>query len=308
MRPRRWNDSPTLLNGKPKPFLLVDRDMSILKLFGPRAPWPYRFLPTSYINTLLGRPRGNRIGRLRERPGRYLALAEQPRNNYRDYIYEIGPGGLAELAEDGIAFTKPSAIPRPAHTLLSNMIAASLEYGAETHGIDIRLHSRTTIQPDLPVFSLGDSYPIYLEADMATERLFKPKRQQQDQTSIEAKFEVYLNLIRERPAFVLFCTIAPARMQNLQECLLASIQTYGYATDFAEMFAFMVLPPITSESKPPRYFDRFLNAVPRLTDWAVTSNWTRAGNLPPLQIRGECHGAETRTHPRAHRPEGTSRC
>lgn len=274
---KRFTDDPTLgKDGKPKPFVLYASDVEIIKLFGPRKPWTYRFLPTSYFPSLVGRTGylGNRLKRLRERPKRYLSLAEQPYNNYRDYIYEIGAGGVAELTEEGIDFKRPPSITRPAHTLLSNMIAASFEYGAQKHELSINLHkTEGKAQPDWPVFSVGGSHPIYLEADMGTERVDKPDHDPKNEvTSIERKFECYLELLEEHPALVLFVTILPERLPNLIKKLGKVITDLDYPPEFAEMFAFQVLTP----------FDRFLNKIPKLSDWAVTGAWQRTNNLPPL--------------------------
>jgi len=152
----RWGTEP---NGVK--IIFTPADLQLCKLLAPtpaRSPWSYQYLPTSYIGPLLERSQASaaqRVHALKRKPYYYFRLPEQPLNNYRDLIYQIGPAGLEELKKDGLVIPNAKHRRMP-HELLASLIAASFEYGARIHAlpIDAIYNNRTDMTPDWSILPL----------------------------------------------------------------------------------------------------------------------------------------------------------
>ena len=263
---------------------LVPSDLAILKLLvagtEAREPWGYTYLPTSYFADLLGRGREGiqkRITELRKLP-RYIALAEQPRDIYRDLIYKLGRGAVSELDEEGITakLTKRAV----AHELLACMTAASFELASLTREkpIHIAHPSHLSIHPDWPIFTFCGR-TVFIEADMGTETNKPTRGPDATSSNIGNKFRRYLQLIASREVknpFFAFITCKPHRIEGWDETLRRVIDADGYDQDYAEHFGFM-----------PVKYDRFLSSIPKLSTWAATEAYVRPGFEPFRFIQPE---------------------
>lgn len=286
MRISRWSRQPKLVDGQPEPFEFVASDYELCKFFAHniqvRHPWPYRYLPTKYILALMGRGHSGGKKRLAELfEQSYLNHPPQPINNFRDIIYSIGPKGTAALREGGYTVPIPSSGRMP-HDLKACLVAASFEYGARKHGLNITPDIRRPdkLYPDWPPF-LFQGHEIYLEADMGSETIKRSKNK--DATTIGGKYEEYLSHIangRLKNPLILFITKDTddsQRIENMIEELKAVIDARRYPNpypySYAQHFAFTYLGP-----------DRFINSIPPISDWAVSQDWKRVGKLPPLNF------------------------
>jgi hypothetical protein len=230
-------------------------------------------LPSHYFAPLLGRGTqgvARRVAELRGKPY-YVALAEQPHNNYRPFIYQLAKAGAEEVRESGYDAKLRS---RPvAHELMACLIAASFEIGAKKHAIPITLASAPAIdlpiEPDWPPFIL-EGRTVFIEADMGTETINADAESQA--TNIRDKFERYLHVIHQkavrRPLF-LFVTTRKSRRDAFVELLKRVIDRNGYPYAYAERFGFASIE-----------YDRFLNEIPKPSGWAVTVGYLRAGHEP----------------------------
>jgi hypothetical protein len=284
-------------------FRFERSDFDICRLVTPnyRTPWGYPYLPTNYFPPLLDR--GDAVtGRLRTLFDlAYLGHADQPRNNFRDIIYQIDSKGLEEIRMAGF-----DMIPQHlqyikhnrhlSHELMVCLIAASFEYGAKKHHLSIGLQAwpEKDPQPDWTPFILGDTL-VLIEADMGTERI----RIKEQATSIEDKYLKYLSLMKDGfftshfdvPKFViLFITLIEPRLKSMIEKprgLKRVIDENDYDQDFAEHFAFANINKhdlFTNDYIEELHgYDRFMNKKPKLTDWAITQPYERAG-FPVLQF------------------------
>lgn len=139
---------------------LTPRDLEICKLLTPytqvRCPWSYAYLPTRYFAPLLETGAlytPNRLAQLRA--AGYVTLPDQPRNNFRDLIYQLGKAGASEVRELGHQF---ELVPRVlAHELGSCLLAADIELGARKYALPLDIVSipGLTKLPDWPVFTLA---------------------------------------------------------------------------------------------------------------------------------------------------------
>jgi hypothetical protein len=241
-------------------------DLSICKLLTPyahvRDPWGYTYLPSNYFAPLLERGSGHVPDRLTElRAGEYVILPDQPRTNSRYLIYQLGKAGAAEVREEGFKFElEPRSL---SHELGACIVAASFELGARKHGLPIQILPTPDIakRPDWPVFSLAGR-EVLIEFDTGSESL----------DVIERKYECYLEVIDQkmlkRP-LLLFITTKKLRVENMVEKLKRTIDQKHYPYKYAENFAFGSIE-----------YDRFLNKIPKPTDWAVTAQYQRAGHAP----------------------------
>jgi hypothetical protein len=252
---------------KPKNKVVIQAtDVSIFKLLTPyvraRSPWGYTYLPSNYFAPLLGRGATNVPDRIRElRAGDHLTLPDQPRTNNRYLIYQLGKAGAAELHEEGIHFrTEPRAL---AHELGACLVAASFELGSIKHNLPMPLLPMPEIEkrPDWPLFSIAGR-EVLIEFDTGSESL----------DVIERKYECYLQAIDQklfkRPIF-LFITTKKGRVGNMIEKLKRTIDHHRYPFRHAEYFAFGTIE-----------YDRFLNSIPKPSDWAVTTQYSRAFGAP----------------------------
>jgi Replication-relaxation len=255
-RQSRWGIPPPVK-------MFTASDLEICKLLAPsiqaRYPWGYQYLPSYHFAPLLGR-RGNewtrkRVSTLRGRP-HYTALAEQSHNNYRQPIYQLYRGGADALTEAGFPMKLK---PRPtSHELLACIIAASIEYGARQNNLPIKLLETSDLpaNPDWPVFTL-QGRAVFIEADMGTESMH---------AQVAEKLQRYHKLIDDkiikRP-IILFVTIMPDRCGTFLE------ELRYHPKHYAEYFA-------TTSIR----YDRFLNTIPPLSGWAVTTKYQRAGSEP----------------------------
>lgn len=280
----RWDDSPKLdKRGKPVFIRARETDIDIFKLLAPTAnarnPWGYHVLPSNYFAGLMGRGGANildRISDLSRKPHQYLFRPEQPRNNYRPLVYSLAKRGADELRNDGI--NVPWKYPRQlAHTLMSCMIAASIEYGCSRHGLRIeRAQNHTDIMPDWPVFRI-DGYTYLIESDMRSESLTSGDPAAK---TIQDKFERYLAAIdagQIRRPRILFVTTGQSRVDSMIALLRKTIDQHGYPYRHADAFCFRAIK-----------YDRFLSFIPKLTDWAVSEDWQRAHKeRPTFNIKEE---------------------
>lgn len=278
----RWNVGPRRrLDGCAEPILFGPSDLDICKLLTAdapiRRPWAYPFLPTSYFAPLLQRGSKSVPKRIRKLTDwGYLSKPEQPRTNSREIVYSIAKAGLDALRDHGFA-----VIRRPhrqlAHDLLASIVAASFELASMTRAdtlIDPNSGvGQLDIVPDWPPFRFVTRHAsriVFIEADLGTETLDGPGA-----TTIAGKLDRYLSLIFRqltgRPLF-LFVTTRPSRAESMVELLKRVIDRNGYPHDYAEPFAFTHIP-----------YDRFVSRIPKLTDWAVSQPYQRAG-FPPLRL------------------------
>ena len=247
-------------------------DLEICKLLTPyvhvREPWGYTYLPTHYFAPLLERGAGHVPDRLTELRGSdFLILPDQPRANHRYLIYQLGKAGAAEVREEGHRFElEPRAL---AHELGACLIAASFELGSRKHHLPIKLLPMPDIEkrPDWPLFSIAGR-EVLVEFDTGSESL----------DVIERKYACYLDAIDRklfRRPLVLFITTKKLRVENMIEKLKRTIDSNRYPYKYAEHFAFGAIE-----------YDRFLNKMPKPSDWAVTMQYQRAGNEPFSFIGG----------------------
>jgi hypothetical protein len=251
---------------KNKNVVFQATDLAICKLLTPyvhaRDPWGYTYLPSNYFAPLLGRGDHNVPDRLPKlRADDYLTIPDQPRFNHHYIIYQLGNTGVAELHEEGFHFrVDPRAL---AHELGACLVAASFELGSRKHNLPIQILPTPDIskRPDWPVFSMSGR-EVLLEFDTGSESL----------EVIERKFECYLEAAEKkllrRPLF-LFITTKKLRVANMIEKLKRTIDHNHYPYKLAEHFAFGAME-----------YDRFLNKIPKPTDWAVVSQYERAGYAP----------------------------
>ena len=90
--------------------------------------------------------------------------------------------------------------------------------------------------------------------------------------TIAGKYEHYLPLFKTvgfRDAKVFFYTNNQRRMLSMIETLKRTIDALGYEHYYAQCFCFAVIE-----------YDRFINALPKLTDRAVTGDYQRAALEP----------------------------
>jgi hypothetical protein len=254
-RRSRWDD--------PSPAkMFTESDLEICKLLAPsiqaREPWGYHYLPTSYFGPLLNRGlhgAGNRANALRGQP-HYTTLAEQPHDNYRQLIYQLYRGGAEALREAGYEIKlHPRAT---SHELLACIIAASFEIGARQNNLPLKLLHVDDLPaiPDWPVFQM-QGRAVFIEADMGTESIGG---------KVAEKLERYHKLIDDkmvRRPIILFVTIMPDRCGTFLE------ELRYHPREYAEYFA-------TTSIR----YDRFLNTIPPLSGWAVTTGYQRAGHEP----------------------------
>jgi hypothetical protein len=273
----RWSDAPRLDDeGKVVPVIFGARDLEICKLLTPyaREPWGYQYLPTSYIAALDGRSYNAvraRLSRIHKKPYAYIKLPDQPKNNYRDRIFSIAPNGLSEIKEAGIDVPKFKHRVLP-HELMACITAASFEYGARKHKLDISFprQPKEDFYPDFPgVFTMG-GWDIWKEDDTGSETISHSA--DPDATTIGAKFDNYLKLIHARrfkKSVAVFITTRETRMNSMIAVLKKSIDKKRYDHEYADHFLFTHI-----------IYDRFLNKLPPLTDWAVKTKYARAGTEP----------------------------
>lgn len=278
----RWDTSARLdEKGKPIPVVFGADDLEICRLFAPvqgvRQPFSYQYLPTGYVPLLLGRGKEYMINRLQQlvcEPHCYLAQPDQPRNNFRDIIFSIGANGIDELREVGHDVPR-KALRRLPHELFNCIGAASFEYGSTQHkGVKIELvKERHDFYPDLPIFWLSTPHQekkIYFEGDCGTEQL----EAHPSNTTIDDKFEQYLCLGSElKDSMVVFVTVRGTRVEKMIDRLKRIIDKRGMPHGYARSFAFTHIA-----------YDRFLTKVPKLTDWALTADYQRAGSAGPFNF------------------------
>lgn len=281
----RWDTSKRLdEKGKLTPLIFTGNDLDICKLLCPtqtvRTPWSYQYLPTGAIAKLLDRDLqyiSNRLQELVCEPWNYLAQADQPQTNFRDIIYSIGANGVDELKEAGADIPRRSLRPL-AHELMASLVAASFEYGSTTQkGVSIEVVKEShSFYPDWPVFWVTTPFQqkkVYLEVDRGTEQL----ESHPTNTTIDDKFAQYLTLGSGlKDAVVVFVTVRRTRAEAMIERLKKAIDKAGVPHSYARSFAFTHIP-----------YDRFLTKVPKLTDWAVTADYARAGASGPFNFMRE---------------------
>lgn len=281
----RWDTSARLDDrGKPLPVIFGERDLEVCKLLSPvqgvRAPWSYQYLPTGYFHPLLKRGPTYFVNRLQElvcEPHKYVAQPDQPQNNFRDIIYSIGSNGIDELRETGAVIPRRTLRPL-AHELMACVCAASFEYGSIKNpkvSIDVA-EQALDFYPDWPKFWLTTPFQqkfVYLEVDRGTEQL----ESHPTNTTIDDKFAQYLSLgAGLKDAMVVFVTVRRTRVEAMIERLKKAIDKAGVPHSYARSFAFTHIP-----------YDRFLTKVPKLTDWAVTADYQRAGAAGPFNFMRE---------------------
>ena len=280
-RHSRWSDEPRRDSaGKPIPIRFGENDLEVCKLLASstvcRAPWSYQYLPSTYIPAILQRGDAlkRRLDWLTDEPNWYVQRPVQPRNLSRELIYALDKRGADELREAGIEVPKYRLRPLP-HELMACLCAASFEIGARAHGLPIRTHEWPIAnpRPDWVPFQLGTGL-ILLEADTGSETLYS----REDATTISGKFDQYLQLIhdgslrrvfRTKDVLVLFVTTRPTRRDSMIEVLKKVIDGLGLEHELAEHFAFSAIK-----------YDRYLNTLPKPSDWIVTSDHLRAGFGP----------------------------
>lgn len=268
-------------DGRPIPLLFGPRDLEICRLLAPqieaRSPWAYQYLPTSYFAPL--QQRGlvalpARVSELASEPYCYLELADQPKNNYRDQIYQLGNAGRDQLKEAGYQFPKYHYRKVP-HELMACISAASFEIGARESGLTITPDPLTLdIYPDWPAFRINDTH-VLLEVDLDSETL---KSDSPHVSSISGKFEQYLKIIDDRTfnGMILFVTTRQTRVELMIDVLKSVIDKYEkgnsrrpYPHEYAEHFGFTHIE-----------YDRWLSKIPKPSGRAVTQGWIRAGHEP----------------------------
>jgi hypothetical protein len=280
----RWDTSKRVDgNGAQIPVLFTANDLDMCKLLCPvqgvRTPWSYQYLPTGYLAPLLGREAqyiSNRAQELVCEPYNYLAQPDQPQTNFRDIIYSIGANGVDELREHNAEIPRRSLRPL-AHELMASIVAASFEYGSITQGVSIEVVKENhAFYPDWPVFWVTTPFQqkrVYLEVDRGTEQL----ESHPTNTTIDDKLSQYLSLGPAlKDALVVFVTIRRTRADTMIERLKKAIDKAGVPHGYARSFAFTHIP-----------YDRFLTKVPKLTDWAVTADYQRAGAAGPFNFMRE---------------------
>ena len=266
------------------PLFFTANDLDICKLFCPaqvlRAPWSYQYLPTSYVASLLQRDLRYTSDRLQELvcdPYNYVARPDQPQNNFRDIIYSLGTNGIDELKEAGAEIPRRSLRPL-AHELMACTVGASFELGSITQpGVKIDVvKEQHDFYPDWPIFWLTTPFQqkrVYLEVDRGTEQL----ESHPTNTTIDDKLAQYLTLGPAlKDALIVFVTIRRTRAETMVERLKKVIDRVGAPHSYAASFVFTHIP-----------YDRFLQKVPKLTDWAVTGDYQRAGKLGPFNFMQE---------------------
>lgn len=292
MHPRlsRWSDEARRdKRGKPVPSVFGPADLEVCKLLAPTAkarhPWGYQYLPTNYVPLLLRRgPAGaaDRLRDLKRKPNSYLQLPEQPKNNSRALIYAIAPKGIDELREEGFEVPRFTHRRLP-HELMACLAAASFEYASIKHS-DVKIDpvfkgDIDPIIPDWPVFKVTTPYQtryVFLEADTGSETINTVV--DPNATTIGGKFSQYLNLLKSldketrRFALFLFVTTRRVRMESMIESLKMTIDKEDAGHHLSANFGFTHMQ-----------YDRFINTIPKLTDWAITTDYQRAG-LPPFNF------------------------
>ena len=279
-RHSRWSDEPRRdEHGKPVPIRFHEADLDVCKLFAPgtnRYPWSYQYLPTSYIIALLRRGSNlkRRLDWLTDEPNWFLQRPVQPRNLSRELIYALHKRGADELREAGIEVPKYRLRPL-SHELMACLCAASFEIGARIHEMPIKTHEWPIgiLRPDWLPFQIGPTL-VLLEADTGSETLYS----KEDATTISGKFEQYLQLIQDetlrrtfktKDVLVLFVTTRQTRRDSMIEVLKKVIDSLGLEHEYAAHFAFSAIK-----------YDRFLNTIPKPSDWIVASDHARAGIGP----------------------------
>lgn len=280
-RHSRWSDEPRRdATGKPIAVRFGEADLEVCKLLAPymacRAPWSYQYLPSTYIPAILQRGTAlkRRLDWLTDEPNWYVQRPVQPRSLTRELIYALDKRGADELREAGIDVPKYRLRPL-SHELMACLCAASFEIGARKHGLPIRTFEWPTssLRPDWLPFQLGQTL-VLLEADTGSETLYS----KEDATTISGKFEQYLQMIddgslrrafRTKDIVVLFVTTRPTRRDSMIEVLKKVIDDLGLRHGFAEHFAFAAIK-----------YDRFLNTIPKPSDWIVATPHPRAGFGP----------------------------
>lgn len=306
-RRSRWTkDDIRDKNGKPKRVTVTDNDIAILKLLAPtfdRAPWGYRFLRSNYIYKLLGREKYTileRLDLLSTKSNNYLGLPDQPRNNFRAIVYELGDAGSRELKAAGLDLPKrkDTSIDRFRHELLRCDIAASFEIatqehaeikilpwpaikGDHTHG-GIPISRTDTIFPDWHPFAIERqespryTFIVGFEADCMTMPL---ETNDTKRSSIQKKFLDYLRVLHNdtikshfgfNTKFFPFVTLDTDHMNAMMELLTKIIARERLNPVFARSFGFKVMPSFYATPAPA-------------TGHMITEPWSRAG-FPPFSL------------------------
>ena len=129
---------------------------------------------------------------------------------------------------------------------------------------------------DWPVFRLTTPYhrkKVFLEVDRGTEQLEKHPTN----TTIDDKFDTYLKLgDKLRDSVVVFVTVRPSRVERMIERLKYIIDEKQYPHGYARSFLFTYIK-----------YDRYLTQTPKLSDWAVTTDYVRAGSLGSFNFLDE---------------------
>ena len=281
----RWDTTKRLNEeGKQIPLHFTGNDLDICKLLCPtqtiRTPWSYQYLPTGAIAKLLNRDlqyMSNRLQELVCDPWNYVSQPDQPQSNFRDIIYSIGTSGIDELKQLRADIPRRSLRPL-GHELMACLVAASKEYGSMTQkGVSIETVKEShAFYPDWPVYWITTPFQqkrVYLEVDRGTEQL----ESHPTNTTIDDKLEQYLSLGADlRDAMVVFVTVRQTRVDAMIERLKKVIDKKGLPKGYARSFAFTHIP-----------YDRFLTKVPKLTDWAITADYQRAGAAGPFNFMRE---------------------
>jgi hypothetical protein len=247
-----------------------DGDLEICKLLTPyvqaRYPWGYTYLPTRYFAPLLQRGADNMPNRLAALRGNdYVKLPDQPLNNCRDLIYQLGKAGYAEIRDLGYEFEiHPRTLP---HELGACLTAADIELGARKYDLPIDLITVPPIakRPDWPVFTLCGN-AVFVEFDTGTE----------SSEVIKGKYECYLTLLHSkalRKPLFLFVTTKPNRVDTLIKALKETVDQHGFPYVYAAHFAFGHMN-----------YDKYLNRIPDPSGCLVTHPLRRAGLLEPFKF------------------------
>lgn len=291
-RHSRWSDEPRRDSaGQPIAVRFGESDLEICKLLAPstncRAPWSYQYLPSTYFPAILQRGGAlkRRLDWLTDEPNWYIQRPVQPRNLSRELIYALHKRGADELREAGIEVPKYRLRPIP-HELMACLCAASFEIGARVHDLPITTHEWPVgnLRPDWLPFQIGPTL-VLLEADTGSETLYS----KEDATTISGKFEQYLQLLtdgmlrrtfRTKDILVLFVTTRETRRDSMVEVLKKVIDGLGLAHEYAAHFGFSAIK-----------YDRFLNTIPKPSDWIVRSPHLRAGFDPMSFVAKTVHNS-----------------
>ena len=295
-RSRRERQPKLAADGKPSSLFFTKNDREICALLAPtstRFPWGYYYLPTTYIFTLIDRQPFVVRRRLRDLFDHGFLERQGIRTLYRDEIYSLNAKGEEKLRspDNRMPFYRPR---RLTHELLACIIGASFEYGARAYNLSILPgENNSPSRPDWPVFTIG-RHTYFIEADMDTESLHSNTKT--DANTIEKKLLQYLHSIDSRTiknARVLFVTISYTRQLALINELKRTIDKSKLPHKLAEHFCFTYID-----------YDRDLFTIPKLTEWALTTRYERAGHDPFTVMESEViqRGKQTSADQGTHRP------